>query len=308
MSTASKVLLVAVAAAAACGPNAGSKAYWIQSNTTARTYQEKQCNEGDDNACYYVGLDYVNYPTDSKHKDWEDHTYQLDRAKAKTLLERVCKSEATLKRNACGELVDSKLYTVDEALAECKSNGDICAAVALARDITLTDDQYFELCQEHPGDATCGMAQAHLVRDNARYAASMVTWKLESIRDHVSTNVKGDDDAPATSDNACHKDTDCKGDRICRAGDCVDAKAAAPAPKAPEGPFKQPDCDAFAALYSAHIESCAKATLGATDIKDDMASLQQQWKDLPKDRYDAAGAQCSAVVRELEPKLKRAGC
>ncbi len=309
MSTATNAALVALVAAS-CGPSFGTQTYWIQSNTTARNYQEKKCNEGDNDSCYYVGLDYLEYPTDSKHKDWVDHTYKLDPAKGKAYLQRTCRAKTLLSGNACGVIADRNLETVDEMLAECaSSNQAMCDAIALSRTAKLTDDQYLDLCQNHTSRSTCSGA---IARSNAHYDELMVIDYLDQLRADVALHLKSDDDdddAPAaSSDSACHKDTDCKRDRICQAGDCVDPKAAAAAPKAPEGPFKQADCDAFAALYDAHIANCQRATLGGSDLKHDMETVQEHWPKVPKDRYESLGARCSTVVNELEPKLKKAGC
>jgi hypothetical protein len=290
----------------ACGPSyprtnptppTDPNAQMLESDRKEVEGMQHECDQHKTGYCVNLATRYLEPPNYTGDKP--------DPEKAKGVLIQGCKddregADGNVPLAACDTIFRKKLVTdPNEAIALCKDARAACVPVVGSG--VLNEDQIFQLCFDRL--PACAAVPGKVTTDKEHEKEMLFMYTLYTANDEllramevtIDKALDEDDDADT---NACHKDTDCKGDRICQGGSCVDAPAktaAKPVAKADKSKFQLAECDAFYVETHKTPAGCPKAVELVTNLDNDVTLLQLYWKDIPKDRHAAFAPACKLV-------------
>jgi hypothetical protein len=288
---------------------------WQSSMAHNHLLYERHCKGGNKAQCYQygAGLLHVRFEHGKDHPDWAE-PWPLDREGGKQALLTACTDEEASKNRseACELLVTQKLVTPDEGFAMCTAADKPVPAICMpvSKVGSFDDHHWYQLCAHNA--FLCDDAMPHL-NDAADKAFADMGTKFQNLQikitgyaAHAGADADDDDDSgggrTTSSDSACHKDTDCKGDRICQAGSCVDAgtKAAKPAS------MGVAECDELAHLIENRVFSCPQMVDQA--LRDTYKEFRDAWAKVGADRLKAMGPVCKEGIELDNENLEHARC
>lgn len=294
---------------------------WQHSYSVVHDRHQKSCDIGNDQQCYLYGAELVNVRVEFKddHPDWQV-PWSIDRAGAKTALIKSCASSMNHKyrHDACELLLSQKLVTPEEGLAMCTVDDEppmaMCSAVSKVG--SFDEHQWYQLCSHTA--FLCEKAMPHLTDPGDKAFADMgikfeeVSVKITGYAAHFGVSDDDDDDdddsggggggASTSSDSSCHKDTDCKGDRICQGGSCVDAgtKAAKPAS------LGVAECDQLAQMIETQVFSCSN--LSDQPLHDAYQAYKDAWGKVDAGRRKSMAPVCKEEIDRVDRNLYHVHC
>ncbi len=182
---------------------------------------QKACDGGNVLACGNLGVQYVvPYTQRYDHADYTDTSFKLDPDKGLPMVQKGC--EAVLASAKTDHNVDEGYMC--RVLVE-HGTLDAKQAEQIANELCTHDQSYCDLAEtasRKAGDEDLAVS-AHKVYvgwyclywsdRTSEYSSDEKIDKLQAMCDEAK---KGGD----ASSDACHKDTECKGDRICDHGSC----------------------------------------------------------------------------------------
>jgi hypothetical protein len=233
-----------------------------------------------------------------------------DTVTAKTVLMKGCTAPDDLvietRTESCEMLLAAKLVDEQEMTGMCTANVDTCGPII--RNGGLSEDNLIQLClaNENVCKAVAGAVHDAELRAEANFLSQLSTAELKLAIGSVSSSEEDED-----SDAACHKDTDCKGNRICVDGDCVDDTASsarpAPPPAPPAAKLGDPQCDA--AMTTIHeLQSCPALREVQSDLSMAEVLATAEWQRIAAERRSGLAVRCASAGKRLRDNGAELGC
>ena len=304
-----RLLLIVIAA---CGATSHSDSQaWQSRRASNHRVAQTACKEYQNlEACLKYGKQLLHLDADPEHPDWQE-PYPIDRDGAKQALLATCNPKEAIpeSREACGILLEQKLVSVEDGFTMCTASpaSGMCGGLVDKAASSVNEKQWYALCEQRV--YLCSKAILHLTdHDEVTYADmgskfEDVSVKITGYAAHYDED--NDDNTAAASDSACHKDTDCKGERICQNGSCVDA-GAKPPPLPKSASLGVASCDDVAHLIETQVFSCAR--LNDQALRDAYQDFRDVWKKVQPERLKAMAPVCTEEIERVNKNLDHVHC